>query len=174
MNHPRCGCVNQPRWATRAHPTHTQHDEQSHARGCGGRRFNPHPAPRAVVCLRAPPALLQPTLSTTGGRMHGVAESAAQPRPSTTSARITVDSVDRSARPTLPRQQPRITGGTGTMVSTGTAQRVGVQRAAVPSCLDRPDGLFRLQLPKSARSRRSAGTPCWAGTPMEPRMEHAP
>ena len=33
---------------------------------------------------------------------------------------------------------------------------------------------LRFLLPKSARSRRSAGTPCWAGTPMDRRSGHEP
>ena len=131
MRQRRRRCRNQRRWATDAAPTHAQHHGRSHARGCGRRRSNPRPAPRAVVGVRVPLRPIQLTPSTTSARIRGVAPSAAQPRPSTTGLRTTVDAADRSARPASPRQHARITGGSGTTVSTATAQRSAFSRAAI-------------------------------------------
>ena len=52
MCHLRCGRASQRRSATGTDSTHAQHHERSHARGCGWHRFNLHPAPRAVICVR--------------------------------------------------------------------------------------------------------------------------
>ena len=146
--------VRRPARATEAHPTHTHYHGRSHACACHQRWPNPHPAPRALACAWLRPARPNPhpaRRALTPRSIRLIGWHRLHRRASTTKHGREWNHGQHGYRPTGGRS-----AGGGVVVSKP------------------PEPFFRLQLPKSARSRRSAGTPCWAGTPMDGRSGHVP